>query len=248
MKPRAWQIPATTAPVAGDFIERFLGVWPDADPPEWSEAVVTPKVIEGAERCFAGLRAPARTDDPIVHRLTPAARRAFAAWSNENTREIRASTGLARSVYAKYLVQLLRIALVLHVLRDSRPSATLVSRATVADAIVTVEYFAEHLRRILPRFGAAGSVRNAGLGSRIMRLLHRADGDWVSRTDIHRGLGARTAAEAIAAELDAFAAAGLVETRTIHTGARPREEWRRCHMQYAEMHEWAEVERQEGEV
>lgn len=53
----------------------------------------------------------------------------------------------------------------------------------------------------------------------------RAGGAWLDRTAIHEGLGCRVVGDDLTAALANLAGEGLAESRTQHTGGRPREEW-----------------------
>ena len=94
------------------------------------------------------------------------------------------------------------------------------------DAIAVVEYFRAHLARVLPAFGAAGTAKGAGLPGRVARILQAAQGEWVTRTELHRKLGGSVEGTDLTAALEGLAAEGKAETRSVPTGARQREEWR----------------------
>ena len=219
------------APEAGQadgFVDRILMAWPRANPGRWTEAIVDSHMTAGAEDLFRRLRAPVTDNEPTVIDLSLAARRTFAAWYDENAQLVAQVTGLAAGCYAKYPGQCARIALILHCLRHPMDLARPVEEGTVEDAIFVMEYFRQHLSRVLPAFGAAGIAKGAGLVARVARLLAREEGAWVSRTAINDGLGGHTSASEFTAALETLALDGRAESRSVPTGKRPREEWRWC--------------------
>jgi len=208
------------------FVDRLLACWPTADPPHWTEATVDPGTTAAAEALVAGLRPAIRPEEPRVADLSPAARRAFARWYDENARLVQAAGGLAAGCYAKYPGQGARIALVLHGLHHPTELDRAVDAGTVLDAIAVVEYFRGHLARVLPAFGAVGPTTGAGVAGRVGRLLERAAGDWISRSELHRGLGGNVDAGELTAALQGLGDDGRAEGRSVPTGAKQREEWR----------------------
>ncbi len=219
------------------FVDRLLMVWPAAGPGRWNEATVDPATLRGAEEMFARLRVTGRPDLPVLTRFTAGAKRVFAAWFDENACLVDGTSGLAAGCFSKYPGQLARLALVLHVLHHPDEPDRSVDADTVGDAICLIEHLRAHLARILPSFKAEGTTRGAGLSIRVMRLLQRAGGEWVSRTDLHRGLGGKTDAADLAAVLETLAAEGQVEHRTVATGAKARQESRWCVLEREEKDE-----------
>jgi hypothetical protein len=214
------------------FIDRNLIAWPDALPQRWTEATVSAATARGAEALFAQLRPTFRLQEPALHDLAPAAKNAFADWFNRNAALREASRGLAAGCYAKYPGQCARLALVLHGLREPEDLTKPVAEGTVLDAIAVVEYFRAHLGRVLPAFGAkpptatASSSKEENLKVRVAAILREAAGAWVARTELHARLGRSVAAGDLTAALEALEREGLAETRSVPTGAKPREEWR----------------------
>jgi hypothetical protein len=204
------------------FIERILWDASAAPAALWSEAQLSPAVLDDAVLAFAALRA-GTSDRPV--RLGPAARTLWVTWYDENANLVAETAGLTQGVYAKAPNQCARLCLILHCLaHPHEPATVLVSPETMADAIDLAEYYRAHAQHILPRFGAAPSKRAAGLGGRIERLLERAAGAWVPRAQINDGLGGHVPSAAITAALTALQDAGRVETRTTPTAGRPLEE------------------------
>jgi hypothetical protein len=213
------------------FIDRNLIAWPDAYPQRWTEATVGSATTRAAEELFDLLRPTFRLAEPALHDLAPAAKAAFADWFDRNAAQREASTGLAAGCYAKYPGQCARLALVLHCLREPEDLTKLVAEGTVLDAIAVVEYFRAHLRRVLPAFGArpptaTASSKEESLKERVAAVLREAAGAWVARTALHARLGGSVPAADLTAALQALGREGMAETRSVPTGAKPREEWR----------------------
>ncbi len=211
------------------FVDRFGLCWPDAQPARWTEATVDGATTQAAEALFAELRPKVPPDEPRVVDLAPGAKRAFAAWFDENADLVAGAMGLAAGCAAKLPGQCARIALVLHALHHPHDLGREVGEGTVLDAIAVVEYFRNHLARVLPAFGASGASSgrgSAGLMGRVMRILQDGGGGWISRTELHRRLGGSVEAGALSVALTSLAAAGKAATRSVPTGARAREEWR----------------------
>jgi hypothetical protein len=206
------------------FVERILMTWPTARPIVWSETELSRTAESGTCSLFRKLRAPTPGTVDVVP-FTPEARSVFGAWYVENGAIITESAGIAAGCYAKYPGQVARIALVLHALHHpgaGRP----IDADTVSDAIQVVEYFRGHLVRVLPRFAAMGSTKSAGLATRILRVLGKANGAWVARRELRRGLGNSVPSEDVDTVLALLEGEGRVENREVPTGARPRQESR----------------------
>ncbi len=238
------------APEAGQadgFVDRLLMVWPQAHAGRWSDAVVGPEVAKRANHLFRLLRVPTADDEPSVAELSLPARRAFAAWFDENAELVSQAKGLAAGCYAKYPGQCARVALVLHCLSHPRDLSRPVDEGTVEDAITVMEYFRQHLARVLPAFGAAGVAKGAGLVARVARLLAREGGAWVSRTAINDGLGGHAGASEFTTALEALALNRRAESRSAPTGKRPREEWRWCGADIRKYPDISQLESGEGD-
>jgi hypothetical protein len=158
--------------------------------------------------------------------LSDTARAAFAEWFTQNGQIVAESSGIAAGFYAKYPGQVLRIALVLHCLWYPGDMTKPVGADTMYAAIDVIEYLRKHLVRILPRFAATGSLKEAGIEARVMRVLNKHNGEWVARRALQKGLGNSVSADELTSVLKAMEAQGRIETRTVATGARPREECR----------------------
>jgi CRISPR-associated protein Cmr3 len=206
------------------FIERLLWSAAPAPPAEWSAVEVSEADKAAMVIIFRTMRQSA-ADRPV--KLSPEARTAWIAWYNENARLTAETTGIAQGIYAKLPNQAARLALILHSLRHPQaPAATLIAASTMADAIMLAEYFRAHAQAILPYFQTATAPRSAGLAARVRRVLERAHGEWIKRTELHQKLGGRTPAEALSEALAALAAEGVAEGQQVDTGRRPSEQWR----------------------
>ncbi|MFN8678792.1 MAG: DUF3987 domain-containing protein [Thermomicrobiales bacterium] len=212
------------------FVDRLLCTWPDAFPQRWSEATVRQSTTRAAEHLFAQLRPTFRAQEPALHDLTREAKETFAEWFDINAEQREASSGLVAGCYAKYPGQCVRLALVLHCLREPEDLQAPVAEGTMLDAIAVVEYFRGHLARVLPAFGAAAprtaTRATEPLPVRVARLLQAAGGAWLARTELHRRLGGKVSAQALTGALAALVRAGRIELRSVPTGSKPREEWR----------------------
>ena len=213
------------------FLDRFLFSWPETRPHLWTEAAPDPGDAAAVARLFGRLRAsegPPDGGEGHLLRLSPAARETFKCWYDDNARHVAGAHGLAAGFASKFPGQLARLTLILHSLNRPDDLTGIVPAETVADGIALVEYFAAHLARVLPAFGATTGPRETGITGRIGRILDRAAGDWVDRTAISEGLGRSVPKEAITAALTTLADAGRAESRSTPTTGRPREEWRSC--------------------
>jgi hypothetical protein len=208
------------------FVDRFAMCWPVATRARWSEATVAAATTQAAEALFGRLRPKVHPEEPHLVDLSPAAKRVFAAWYDENADLGAGVTGIAAGFFAKYPGQCARLSLVLHCLHHPEDLERPVDATTMLDAIAVVEYFRGHLARVLPAFGGTASATEAGLTGRVARALQRVAGAWVPRTELHRRLGGNVVAGDLTAALEELAAAGTAETQAVSSGHKPREEWR----------------------
>lgn len=207
------------------FVERLLLAWPEAGPVRWTDAEVGPATIAAAQQLFTDLR---RQRHPrTVVGFDPVARDRFVGWHDENVASMERSTGLAVSWAAKYPRQAARIALVLQALHFPDAPTRPVTPEVVDGAIAVIEYLRAHLARVLVPLGQPGITSpGAGTVSRVRHLLREAGDGWLSRSELHAGLGRNTAADQLTAALATLETEGRVERRTVPTEGRPREEWR----------------------
>jgi hypothetical protein len=212
------------------FEERPLYVWPDTVVSEWSERSVAPHIKEAVVSRFFDLRRSERIATPVT--LTTEAKRMWVRWYNENKHLTAAEQGALAGVYSKLDVQVARLALVLHALaHPDRYERMPVTVETMLAAIELGEYFRSHAHRAFSRFGVASHGRQAGLPARLLRILRAQPGSWLSRTALHHELDRNVAAADRDAALEALAADGLAEHRSVspsERGGRPGEEWRAC--------------------
>ncbi len=205
------------------FVERILMSWPVARPIRWNDAPIDDSARRGATAIFRRLRVQGECS---TIGLSHEARRAFGQWYEENGRIIEGSYGIAAGFYSKYPGQLARIALVLHALHYPADIHRQIDIETISDAIRVIEYFRAHLVRVLPSFAAMGTTKSAGLATRVLRILDKANGEWVARRELNRGLGNSVEAANLDEILNRLEGEGLVENRVVPTGARPRQESR----------------------
>ncbi len=207
------------------FVERILMSWPVARPIRWNDSAIDDSGKRGATAIFRRLRVQGDIE-PSPTGLSHDARKVFGSWYEDNGRIIEASHGIAAGFYSKYPGQLARIALVLHALHHPSDLQRQIDVQTISDAIQVIEYFRAHLIRVLPAFAAMGTTRSAGLGTRVVRILEKANGEWVARRELNRGLGNSVDAADLDDILARLEGEGRVENRTVATGARPRQESR----------------------
>lgn len=207
------------------FVERLLLAWPVSGPVRWTDAEVGPGTIAAARQLFSQLH---RQRHPrTVVEFDPVARDRFIRWHDENVESMASASGLAVSWAAKYPRQVARIALVLQALHVPDDPKRPVTPEVVDGAIAVIEYLRNHLARVLVPLGGPGvTSQGAGTVSRALHLLRESGDAWLSRTNLHAGLGRNTAAEQLSAALATLEADGLVERRQVQTEGRPREEWR----------------------
>jgi hypothetical protein len=205
------------------WLPRFMLAYPDAEPLDLSDVPFDATTQPPVEGIFAGLRLYRL--EPHDACLSAAAYARFAEWHGDNRHAQIDSRGLERQWAAKAPVHLARLVLVLHLFTEP-PATAPVSLESMEAAIELLEYFRDHLARVLPAFGAMTTAR---LHTRITRIIRtaepKAEGDWVARTAILDGLRNVTP-ETLTATLSALEASGRLESRRVATGTKPREEWR----------------------
>jgi hypothetical protein len=206
------------------WVPRFLLCWPDAEPLELSDVAFDVRTVAPALAIFRRLRL--NRAQPHDTRLSEAAYARFRRWHADNRRMQMESRGLERQWAAKAPFHLARLALVLHVFAWSHAEHRLLSDETMRDAITLLEYFRDHLGRVLPAFGASAT---GGIKNRIIRILETSktkdERGWVSRSHISNGLR-NVSPEDLTAALDALLAARTVEKEVRPTTTKPSEWWR----------------------
>lgn len=212
------------------FIDRFLWAWPPSVTPRWTEAAIDEHSKELIGKVFERLRF-GHQDDAVVE-LAPEAKALWRDWYNENAETTQLASGMMRGVHAKADVHLARLALVLHVLGNEVPENERVSIHTLRNAIELLNYHLAHATVVMGRLGQAANEPRTGRGSTLrQRLLARLEetGDWVSATDLAKGLGGHIPAATRDEELDRMELEGLVEHRVKEpggVGGRPAVQWR----------------------
>jgi hypothetical protein len=199
--------------------------WPDAEPLELSDVAFDARTVAPAVEIFRGLRLD--RDQPHDTTLSPAAFAQFKTWHAHNRRvQIESRRGLERQWAAKAPFHLERLALVLHLLAWPHEEQRTLSTETMRDAIELLEYFRDHLVRVLPAFGTRVT---GGIKSRILRILRtsktRTDEGWVTRSDLSNGLRTVTPDELTGA-LNELLLAKIVERDVKTTATKPGERWR----------------------
>lgn len=211
------------------FVDRLLLGWPEAPATRWTDAEVDPAVVRDAQRVFALLRnRPDGTRRQVsLTRFDTQARARFVTWHDANADLVTGAPGLAAGWAAKYPRQTARVALVLHALHHPDAPLTPTAADIVDGAITAIEYFRAHLPPILARFGQVGTdLGSAGHVSRVAALLRSGDGRWVSRTELHAGLGRNLPAQELTTALRQLEDESAAERRMVPTEGRSREEWR----------------------
>jgi hypothetical protein len=173
------------------FIDRLLFAYPDIGEDHWTDTGVDQAAMAACERLFSdlydlqGADAGDGTLAPRAARLSDEGRALWGEWYEENAMEYR-SDDLPSSLkgsWAKMPSQLARLALILHIGHavdaGERPQA-LISAATLASAVVLVDYFKTHTRAVLGELRAPRST----LEDRILAGLSRAGP--MSTRDVHR--------------------------------------------------------------
>jgi len=234
------------------FLERVLWIVPSAKPTRWSEREVSPESRDALLDLFRQLRHIDSNPNPV--KLSRGAYKLFTSWYDENQESINESAGLMQGVYAKMPLQLARIALVLHCFEEpAQPANRSVSAETMANAIKLVEYIRGQAGLALMMVGVGSKYRGSGTTARLFQILTQANGEWCSRSKLHKQLGGHTPAEEINQSLRELEDSELAEKRKPEsnpTGGRRGEEWRITPSERTELSEetsWETVEPTEGE-
>jgi hypothetical protein len=207
------------------FLDRLLWAWPESEPSRWTEDTVSEEAKRDIVTLFRSLRV--QHDPPLVVTLGAEAKATFVEWFNDNAARTRHTTGLTAGMYAKLPAQALRLALILDALAHPDARSHAVSGETMHSALRLVEYFRRHAHRVLTRFGVV-AVDASGVTGKVLRVLQKADGAWVNRTDLHQRLGGHTMASAVTMAAEELVAQGRVERRVLQPegGGRPSEQYR----------------------
>lgn len=230
--------PARLVALAGDrpgefindgMLDRFLVAWPEARPAQWTEAEMTPGIIEDWAQLVNDLRAwkPVYTavqDGYDVVRLTTDAKRLWQRWHDSNIDSIESAQGLTRGWASKAPRHLLRVCLVLHAAGNPSEPYRDIHAETLESAIELVEWFREQHGLMLSALNIGTASATAGLTGRIMRAIGRSESQRVSRADLLRALGNVRASDLTAA-LETPTAAGELTLSTVPTASKPREEY-----------------------
>jgi hypothetical protein len=208
------------------FVERILYSYPETGPIYWSDEEVRTTT---RNRLLRTLRLSRKAPKGIVN-LAADARQRYIAWTNTNADLQKSITGITRGYYAKLPNQVARLALVLHCLEHPKaPRHVPLSLITMENAITLGEYFREHAHKALAHFGAVTSLSQR-LSPAVLRVLDAAEGNWITRTQIHNCLHRHYKADELTAALTELERIGSAQSRTLpppeHGGTRVQE-WRR---------------------
>lgn len=219
---------SSEASVRDGFPERFLGVWPVASPPQWTDDEVPESVVREVTDAIRMLRRALPAQRPV--QLSPEAKREYVSWYNENGQIAAQAQGLMAGFCSKLPSQTARLALTLHCMKHPvDPDDFYISVETMRDAILLAEYFRSHAGRILGAIQASAPLPGAGMESRIKRMLELADGEWVPQREIQRGLGGKTPVAQIVECLEKLRIADEVDFQRLPvspSGGRPSPQWR----------------------
>ncbi len=200
-------------------------------PPSEGEATVPrdPPTTEG--EATVPRDPPSTEGEATVVRLSPEARRVWIAWHDSNAEAIERGSGLGAGFAAKLVRHVPRLALLLHVAANpdvlDRPLAV----ETMEAAIELGEHFRVEHGRMLAAMGAGGATEPAGVPGRVLRQLRRAavkadeSEGWLARAELLHALGNLSAGRLDTA-IAALQGDGLIESRTVETATKPREEYR----------------------
>ena len=167
------------------FVERPLFSYPEDHVPGWTDAEISAATIRQVEQQMRRLGDLPVGDEPI--RLTAAARGRWIEWYTGNSAAQAHVSGILGGIYAKLPIQLARLALILHVLRETSTNSTTsigseITPETLDDAIDLIEYFRAHAHRIVPFFGeAATPVPGLTVERRRILDFHRRHGPATSQ-------------------------------------------------------------------
>lgn len=210
------------------FIDRLLFAYPDIGPDRWTEGGVDEATQIAVEKLFAamydltGAEMPSGDVVPRVARFGGEARSLWHEWYDENAAEHRDDnmTASLRGTWAKLPSQLARLTLILHIAwaadAGQMPSS-IIPEATLAAAIVLVDYFKAHVRAVM------GELRTprTRLEERIVRGLVEI-GPSTTRTVQTKILNEAIKYDRVKATLEAMLEAGTVTVGETPKGGRGR--------------------------
>jgi hypothetical protein len=210
------------------FIERFLFAYPNPVPRRYTGRDLDADVITGCAELFADLARLEFVECGFGHQ----ARELWRDWHDANAMETECEDipEFLRGFGAKAYGHLLRIVLILHTL--NYPSAEIITRDTLADAIRVIDWAKSHWRRVAwaieQRRHEGKNQMTINLEKRITTLLDAKQA--VTLTELQRHLSNNVAANDLKASLAALEALGAIQitdqkpsgkrgrpTRIVHT-------------------------------
>ena len=216
------------------LIERFLFLLPDVQPADWTDDDVPAHFGDAVDGFFERLdRIPPMDRSPTLVYLDREAKKVWTAWFNSNARIIRAAEGIDRGFASKWPTQVLRMTLLLHLAwansSEDGDHRRMITRARVEDAIELAEWFRAHLHRVLPLLKVLSNPQSGGQDTRVVRRLRKAEGEWVTRSELLRSLG-NVPTDQLTEQLTALASSGLVESQVVRApeARKAAESWRLC--------------------
>ena len=213
-------------------LDRMLPVWPAPRRRTYSEREISSATISDYLDRMLTLEDMASEDEPLTLTFSPAAKRIFVAWFNEN------AASNTDGFSAKGDRHIARLALILHLLHHGPGGVTALTEATISDAITLFEFFRGEHNRMLAAIGAGlggrGTSPAARLRTRVLGFLTDAGEDGLARTAIHTKLKGNTTADDLTFVLSGLEDEGLAIKTMVATGHRPREMWAIVQRSYEE--------------
>ncbi|MAG36329.1 MAG: hypothetical protein CL878_08805 [Dehalococcoidia bacterium] len=216
------------------FVERILFIFPDPVVSLWTDDDVEQDAIDAVVDVFRLLRDPpceVKADlalsEYVTVTLSPKARQCWKDWFNDNQVRTSEADGISRGWYAKLPNHCARLAVILHAAHHPHGTEHILSLDTMEAAIQLAEYFRSHAHRALSVFEKHRGSGATSLGTRVLKILGRANGGWVRRSDIHKSLGgSRPVTDVLTATLKKLEDRGVIKHQRTTTDGRPLEEWR----------------------
>jgi hypothetical protein len=161
------------------FIHRILFGFPPQFERQWSEASISPEVLEGYHLAWHALRRLAPDTDgndephPKVVNFDDEAKMVFVAWIQDHYREMDSELfpEHLRGPWAKMPAYCARLVLVLHMIRFVCGEAKheTLDNVTVLRATVLTEYFKAHAKRVYARLHVTEDDKRVSAGLRWIR-------------------------------------------------------------------------------
>jgi hypothetical protein len=211
------------------FIDRLLLSFPEPLPDAFSDATVPPEVLTAVDALFLRLQTLPADEDadgdarPYVVRPDDAARALWKDWYASYVAERDSDTfpTRLRGWWAKAPAQLLRLALILHALREPHPAKVAVAAPTLAAAMDLLAYFASHARRVYQHLGH----QHRGMALKVLQAL-KEHGERSQSELLHQVFHGH-GGERLRRTLEDLLEAGLVQrAMKLGTGGRSATLWR----------------------